>query len=186
MTRGRRARSFMICGLGVLLLIGLVVATPIHAAKSPAKDIRIAVVDIQRVLESTKQGKRAQQTLKKERDSRLGLLEKKKKLLQQKQKEYDEKRLVLTSEALETKRGELEQLTLEIQKLLFETQNEMKKKEGQLLNDILKRIRSVVTKLGVDKKFDLILERNAVEYMKSNSQYDVSQDVIKLYDKTYK
>jgi outer membrane protein len=147
-------------------------------------EAKLAIIDIQTVLETSKEGKRAKDLLNKQAGERKTLIEKKKNELQKLESEFKQKRLVLKGNVLEEKQRELQEKTIELQKLVFDSENEFKQKHAKLTGDIVERIRSVATKIGVDKKFDMVIEKSAVVYYKS--AFDLTKDVVKLYDKTYK
>ncbi len=162
--------------------LGLFVATQAFAV---AKDgLKVAVVDVQTIVDNTSEGKRAKDLLKKEREEKQAILEKKKSSLKTLEDNYNKKKLVWKGDVLQEKQRELQEKTLELQKLVFDWETQFRKKQDQLSQGIMKNVNAVIHKIGLERGFDFVLEKNSVFYFKPT--YEITKDVIRLYDKTYK
>ena len=166
--------------VSLLLLVAVAFLLPAISNAAP----NIAIVDMQFVLENIKEGKRIKEQLNKDASGRQELIEKKKKDIEKLETEFQQKRLVWKGDTLQKKQAELESKTVEFQKLLLESRNDFKKRENEEVQKLLGKIRGVVTKVGVDKKFDMVIEKTSVYYFKDN--FDVTDQIISAYDKQYK
>jgi outer membrane protein len=163
------------------MLLASLAVSGVSLAKA---DMKIAVVDIQTVIDSTKDGKKAKESLNKETADRQTLFETKKNEFKKAEEEFTKKQSVLTPAVRDEKQKELQNMYLEIQKMGLESEKMLKQKYVSLSQDIVKKIQSVITKAAVDKGYDLVLEKNQTPYF--NSAYEITQDIVKLYDQTYK
>jgi len=163
--------------LSVFLLVTLFAALA-HA------DTKIGVFDAQVVLDSIEDGKKAVASLEKEAMDRKKTIETKGKALEKAKADLDAQKLVLSKEAFEKKQQDLNNQFIEFQKLQYEAQKDMQKRELTMTGDIFKKINTVIQKMGKDGGYDFILEKNqgAVTYFKNG---DLTQQVIAEYNKNY-
>lgn len=147
-------------------------------------DTKIGVFDAQEVLDSIDEGKKAVSALEKEAMDRKKTIETKGKALEKAKTDLDAQKLVLSKDAFEKKQQDLNNQYIEFQKLQYEAQKDMQKRELTMTGEIFKKINTVIQKLGKDGSYDFILEKNqgAVTYFKSG---DLTQQVITEYNKTY-
>jgi len=149
-------------------------------------DLKVGVVNVQEILDSVEEGKKARAQME-------GEILKKKKDLEDRQKEYkklddayEKQKLVLAPQALGEKQKELETKKAELQKLYLASQGDIQKLELQLSGDIIKRIRSVIAKIGQEGGYDLVLEKNEGGLFYYKDTYDITKKVIEEYNRSYK
>jgi outer membrane protein len=87
---------------------------------------------------------------------------------------------VLSGDARKNKEEELEKFIREYQRLVQDSQTEIKKKEAELTESILKDIRELIEKLGEEEGYTLIIEKGMVLY--SSKGIDVTDSILKKYD----
>jgi outer membrane protein len=156
----------------------LATATPTRA------EIQVGVVDIQLVIDSTKEGKKARETLNKEQGDRQTLIESKRGELKKKEEEYTQKQSLLAPSVREEKQKELQEMMMDLQKLVLDSEKGLKQKYASLTQDLLKKIQTVVGKIAAEKKLDLVLEKGQVPYY--SPSFEITKEVIKLYDQNNK
>jgi outer membrane protein len=170
------------------VFMGMVMALLILGVVQPslAKELKFGVVNIQDVLDSIEEGKKAKSEMEKTILNRKRELESKQKEYKKMEDEYEKQKLILSPDALEKKRKALEDKKAELQKYYLTAQQEMQKKELQLTGDILKRIKAVVEKIGKEGKYSFIWEKNEGGLVYYQGAHDVTKEVIKQYNKAYK
>jgi outer membrane protein len=89
---------------------------------------------------------------------------------------------VLSAEARKKKEDELEKLLREYQRIVQDSQAEVKKKEGELTEAIIKESREIIGKIGEEEGYTLIIEKGMVLY--SNKGIDITDSVLKKYDES--
>ena len=89
---------------------------------------------------------------------------------------------VISPDAKKAKIEEIERLERDFQRLVADSQAEIKKKEGELLGEIYKELRDVISKIGQEDGLSLILEYNEGGVLYSNKSLDITDRVIKRYN----
>jgi outer membrane protein len=167
--------------ISALVLAGWVVAIGASQARALEK---MAVVDIQRVLDTVEEGKKAKSDFEKAMKGKKDELQRKQTELQKLTEDFEKQKLVLSASALGEKEKALQAKQMEFQQTMMTAQKEMQEKEVTLTGQILKRIRGVVEKIGQEDAYDFVFEKGQVVYVKN--AFDLTDRVIKTYDKTYK
>lgn len=164
--------------------LGLVVVMLLVGFSAMAAEMKLSIVDMQTVIDGTKEGKRIKDALNKEKAERDVTLESKRKDLKKLEDEFGQKQQVWTQSVREQKQKELQELYAEVQKYYLESGKNLEQKYANASKDIIKRIQSVIQKMATDRGYDFVLEKNQTQYFKTT--YDITQDVIRLYDQAYK
>lgn len=145
---------------------------------------KIAVVDVQKVLNDSAAGKKAKVDLEALIQSKQAYIDEQGKTIEKMKTDIDKQASVLSPEARQTKEDELEKFIREYQRLVQDSQTEVKKKEGELTGTILKEVNDLVIKIGEKEGYSIILERGMVLY--ANKDMDITDKVIKEYDESKK
>lgn len=169
------------------LIAVMMLASSAFAADEPSKagtGNKIGVFDAQQVLDSIEEGKSAVSSLEKEALDRKKTIETKGKELEKMKADLDSQKLVLSKDAYDKKEKDFQAKAIEFQKMQYDAQKDMQKKEMSMTGEIFKKINQIIQKLGKDGNYDFILEKNqgAVTYFKSG---DLTDQVIAEYNKTY-
>jgi outer membrane protein len=164
----------------VLLLFILIFALPLSSLA--ADSVKFGSVDIQKILNESEAGKKAKSTLEDLIKSKESVIEEKSKAIENLRGELEKQASVLSTEAKKNKQDELEKMLREYQRLVQDSQAEVKKKEGELTDTILKEIREIIDKIGVEEGYTLIIEKGLVLY--SNKDIDITDMVMKKYNES--
>lgn len=161
-------------------------ATPEAQANVPSLR-KIAVVDVQRVLLETKQGKSAKTKLEKEFAKSNAKLEKKAKSLEKQYTDFMQKAQAgMLSEAELMRRQEaLIAKDAELQELYESLQVKMAEKEALLTEKIYRNVQSIVKQMALEDGLQLVLVRSEATVLYANPKLDVTNRVIVAYDKKY-
>lgn len=174
--------------LAGLMLIGapLAMGSLVSLATSPAsaavpKLAKLAMVDMQRVLNETKAGKTARTRLEKSS--------------KRKQAKFDKKRANLESEAakLGTLSGQdlaiaqekLQRDSIALQNMLMALDQELGEQHNKLLEKMYKNSQAIVADMAKDKGLDLVLVRDPMTVIYAKDSFDITDAVIKEYDAKY-
>ncbi|AGH95133.1 OmpH family outer membrane protein [Pseudobdellovibrio exovorus] len=154
-------------------------------ASLASADAKIGYVDVQRAIEQSSIGKKAKDEMKKEADKRNKDLEKRKTDIDKMREDIEKKRAVLTEEAFTKRAQELQEEMQKFNQLAAKAQGELQKKESDLLEPIVKKMRTVIEKIAKDKGFSMVLQSNpnAQIVLFSTADSDLTEDVIKAVDK---
>ncbi len=154
-------------------------ALALNAGIARADDQKIAVVDMQRAIQTSESGKKAKSELE-------GAFNKKKKELQDQeatlkkaQEDFQKKQAALSESAKKEQQGKLQERFMKYQELLQKSQAEIQKKEQEMSEPIIRKIREKVTEVAKKKGYSLVLEKNENMVIYSDDKNDITEEVIK-------
>jgi outer membrane protein len=143
---------------------------------------KIGVVDMQRALNETEDGRKAQSRLKALFDKRQKTLDKQQKDLRAMKESIEKQRDVLSREVLAKKLEEYQKSFAELQTTYMEFQRELAAKEGELTKGILERMQRIMRRVGQAEGYGLILERSEAGVVFVPSSYDLTDVLIQRYN----
>lgn len=160
---------------------GLVALAPTPAQAAVPDVGKVAMVSMQRVLNETKQGRKARNDL--ESDSK------------RKQQKLDKKRTKLESETskLQNLKGQelamaqekLQRDYMELQSMYQALQMELAEREAKMLEKIYVNAQKVAKDLAKKHGVDLILIRDETTVLYAKDAFDLTNEVVKAYDSAY-
>jgi outer membrane protein len=178
--RGRASTSSLrLLGASLAAVLLLSSLVPQVAAAQTAK---IAVVDLQRAINETEEGRTAKDKLKKLFESRQQGLDKKQEELKKLKDELDQQKNVLSRDAFEAKVESYQKQVVELQQVYVEYQRELAEKEGELTKVIVERMERILRRIGQTEGYSLIVERNEAGVIYVPSNLDVTDLVIQRYN----
>jgi outer membrane protein len=182
MLKPNRSLRTLLAGLmlvGAPLAAGLatgLVSMP-SAAEVP-KLKKLAIVDMQRVLNETKAGKAARTKLEKSSKS--------------KQAKFDKKRAALEAEAgklgslkgqeLAAAQEKLQRESMELQNMLMALEQELGDQHNKLLESMYANAQAIVADLAKEKGLDLVLVRDPMTIIYTKDGLDITGEVVQRYD----
>lgn len=147
-----------------------------------AQAAKIAVVDLQRAIHETEDGRKAKDKLKKLFESRQQGLDKKQQELKKLKDELDTQKNVLSRDALESKVESYQKQLVELQQVYVEYQRELAEKEGELTKTIVERMERILRRIGQTDGYTLILERSEAGVIYVPTNLDLTDVVIQRYN----
>lgn len=153
------------------------------APKLYAQATRIAVVDLQRALNETEDGRRAKARLKRLFKRRQQALDKRQQELKALKEEIERQKNVLSREALQKRVEEYQKAFVELQSTYVEYQRELAQKEAQLTREIIARMERILRRIGQSEGYTLIVERNEAGVVWVPRNLDLTDVVIQRYNR---
>lgn len=147
---------------------------------------RVALVDVQRCIIETREGKRAKKDLEKTFAKSQARLERKAKDLQKKLQDLQAKAAMLEQSKLLARQEELMRAEMELQQLQEQLQQDIMEKEALLTEKIYKKVASIVRQIALEEKVQVVLVRSEMTVLFAKPQLDLTNRVIVAYDKKYK
>ncbi len=172
-----------------LVLASALAASPIaepEASAGVAQLKKLAVVDVQRVILETSQGKRAKKDLERAFTKNSAKLEKKAKDLQQQLQDLQAKAAMLSEAELMGRQQELMRKDAELQELYAKYQEELANKEALLTEKIYKNVAQIVKQMALEDSIQVVLVRSSSTVLYANPKLDLTNKVIVTYDKKHK
>ncbi len=163
----------------VMALVFTCSAAPLALAQTTSK---VAVVDMQKAIQSTEAGKKAKKELETEFEKRKKELQKKETDLKKMGDDLEKKRTVLSEEVLGKKQAEMQEEMMKYRESLNKNQMEIQKKEQDLTRPILDKMKKVIADQAKSGGYTLVLENSAV-VLYAESATDLTDQVIKAFEK---
>jgi outer membrane protein len=157
---------------------------PAVAADSPAE--HIALVDVQRCLMETKEGKRAKKRLEKSFAKGQQKLERKAKAVEKRFADLQAKAPMLSQAELQRRQGELMTLQAELEQLSMELQEDVMRKEAQLTEKIYKKVAAIVEQIALEEGLEVVLVKSEMTVLWATPKLDLTNRVIVRFDKENK
>lgn len=156
-------------------------ALTLFLAPAVAQAGGIAVIDFQRAVTETNEGKEAQKKLDSMYSARKGEIEKKQQELESEFNDFQSRAILLSDEAkAEAERG-LMIKQQEFQQLYMQYEQEMQQTYMTMLQDLDTKMRRTAESVAKDKGFDIVIDRAAVVYM-GGSTVDMTDALVQRYN----
>jgi len=163
------------------MILGLMVV--MFAGSASAADTKIGYCDVQKAIQATAAGKKAKETLDGEFGKRKKDLDKKKADIEKMNQDLEKKKAVLSEEVMGKKQMELQEEMMKFQKIVAENQLELQKKEKELIEPIIDKMRKMIEKVAVEKGYSLVLDKQAQAILYAQKDADVTDAVIQAFEK---
>jgi outer membrane protein len=164
------------------IIAAMIAAVILAAGPAIAQGLKIAVIDVNKVLNESEAGKVA----KKKMENRYEELKKKVDALTEEAKkmkeEIDKQKILLGKEKLKAKEEALAAKVAELRKVSQDSENEMQRRQRDLTRDVLKIVEGQVDKIVQEEKIDLLLERSS-GVVHFNPSLDITAKVLALVNK---
>lgn len=144
---------------------------------------KIALVNLQRALVETNDGKKIKAKLDKDYDTKKKEIDVLKVDLETLSKQFDNEKNVLSQTALRDKTETLQKKYLELQNKAASYQRELKVAEAEGAQKILIALAGLVTKYAQKEGYTLVIENSAQLVLFAKSADDITDKIILAYNK---
>lgn len=163
----------------IALLLAMTFVVPAHA-------LTLGKVDIQKVLLTVKQGQKVRDDLKKEFDKKQAELQKEESAIRKMQEDFEKQGVVMNDKAKAKKEQEIQAKIIQLQQKSMGYQKEIQEMENKLKKPILDHVKEIIDTVSKDAGVDLTYEASTAPIVYAKSEKDLTDDVIKAYDKKFK
>ena len=165
--------------IAIVTFIGLLLAGPAAAAES----VRIAVVNQQRALASSNEGRAAEKALKSLMQKKRTELEPLEQELKRQQEEFESQKYVLSRSALEERKLDLLKRQRDLERSMREAEDDLEIENRRLMQPLVKRIEKALSEIGKEKDFTVILETKSTAVLYAEESIDITDLVIQKLNK---
>lgn len=176
----RKAKNGLSLFIFISFLVCLFAMSAAQALASP--DLRVAYVDVQKALSSSKAGADAQKRYEGELKRAQSQIDSKKSEYEKLQQSLEKQRASLNAKALSDKEEELISMEKDLKRSFQDKKEELRRENMRLVGELVNRIRKVVDDYGKEKGFTLILERGSQSVLYADSSIDITEEVVKRFD----
>ena len=163
-----------------LLLAGL--CTVLVSLAWGSEPVTIAYVDIQKALNLCEAGKEAKKQMTLEVERMRKNFSGKQKELEKLKEDLEKRGAVLSEAARKEKERDYQAKVRDLQRMEGDYRDELQRKDRELTESILKKLEVIVKKLGEERKYTLILERNQGGIIYISTGLDLTDEVIQIFD----
>lgn len=152
---------------------------------SAFSQVLVGLVDIQKIITSIKEGKNVQKTLEKSFNDKKAVLKKDEDKIKKAQEDYKKQSMVLAEQARMNKEREIQEMMMGIQNKTMEYQRDIQKMEQDLKKPLLEKLRPIIDEVSKNNKVAMTFELSAAPIVYAESKIDLTEEVIKAYDKKH-
>lgn len=179
--------KFRLLSLIPVLLIFLL--TAVLCCSVPAGETaqaKIAIINMQKVVRKSVAGQKAMEELNKKFEGLQKKLKVKQDELTAFKDDFEKKGPLMNEEARAEKERELKKALRDFKDQSDDAQFEMRQAESKSMEPVLKELEKVVTRIGEEGGYTIILEKNMPGIYFNTSNIDITDEVIKAYDNEVK
>ncbi len=163
-----------------IFFAGFLLVSFIYAGLLYAADLKVGVIDIQKIMRESNAAKNARAVFLKDLEAKRNVFNAKQKEVQDLQEEIKNK-IKDMSEALRIEKTEkLSKEAKELERLKADLEEELKKKDTELTRKVLKEISDVAQEYRRKEKYSIIYEKQTL--VSYDEAIDITDKIIKLYD----
>jgi len=158
-------------------------AAPV-GAQAPANcgGVRIAFIDVQRVLARSAAGVAARDQLEREKTGMQREMDAKRIELEKLRDELEKKGPLMAADARRDKQEQFERKRRDASRLMDDYQKELEKKEQLLLQRVLQDLSGVIDRIGKERGCYLIVEKRGASVLYASNEADLTDEIIRAYD----
>src|SRR5213076_1220923 len=159
-----------------LMLTAVALAVVCTSARAQAPAGRVGFIDVQRVLVRSAAGVAAREQLEREKTVMQQKMDGKRKELEALREELEKKGPLMTADARRDKQDQFERKRRDAARLADDFQKELEKKEAVLLQKVLQEVSSVIEKVGKERSYQLIVERQRAAVLYAAPDADLTEE----------
>lgn len=164
----------------------LVVISVVFWVTAARAEEKIALVSLQAALNTVDEGKAAKDLLKKDYDAKIAKLTTMNNEVEKMGKDLDSQAAVLSQDAIQQKRKELQTKWLDLQNQRATFEREWRTKEAESTNKILTAMGQMVADLAKKSGYTLVVENSQNTVLYSANATDITPTLIAEYNKQKK
>ena len=164
----------------------LILSLMFAAFSIQAAEIKIGYVDMQLAIQQTSDGKKAKKNLEAIAKGKEDKLKKMEAELKAKGEDFKKKSSIYDEATARKKQMELQKEFYDLQQLLGQSQQELRQKEEEALKPIVNKIRAQIDMIAKKDNYTMVLERSENLVLFAKKEIDLTEQVVKAYEKAKK
>lgn len=147
---------------------------------------KIGFIDVRGIMIKSEAGKKATKEFRKAFEKNKVKIEKEETKLKKLKEELDKQRLILKPEAIKEKEISYQTELRDYQRLVKDSNEELQRRDQALSRELIPEILKVVNTIGEKEKYTIILDVNSQGVAYLSKENDITDKVIKEFNRTYK
>ena len=141
-------------------------------------------IDLKKILNESKAGKKAQDFLKKKFENENKKFEKEGAAIRKEEADLIAKKKIISPEEYKKNLNSLREKNINFQKKRREASNEWVKKKSEARNELLKALTPIMKKYMEDNNVEIIVDKKHI--LLANSDFEITDKILKILDKELK
>jgi outer membrane protein len=148
--------------------------------------MKIAVINVQSAIVSTKDGQKANAKLESEYGPKKKDFDSRNAEINQLQDQLSKGGSLMSDDKRSTMVRDIDEKKRRLERDLSDARDEMSKEQQELLGGLAQRVMAVIEKYAKDNGYSLVLDDSApsTPVLYESTAIDITQDIVALYDKT--
>jgi outer membrane protein len=148
-----------------------------------ASELKIGYIDMQKAIQETAAGKKAKKDLETEFNKKKKDLDKREADIKKMGEDFEKRSMAMNEESRIKKQNEIRGEMQKYQELAAKSQVEIQKRERDLTQPIVTKLRGIIEDIAKKEDYTVILERSEQSVMWAKKEFDLTDRVVKAYDK---
>lgn len=164
-------------------MAAVLAAAVFTAVAADAQGIKVAVVDVNKILNESAVGKVAKKKIEDRYEELKKKIDEKQEEAKKIKDEIDKQKILLGKEKLKEKEDALSAKVSDLRQMTQEAEKEMQTRQGEQTREVLKIIEAHLDKMVAAEKIDLVLDRTQGAVVHFNPALDITDRVLELVNK---
>lgn len=148
-------------------------------------EVLVGRVDIQKVLTTIEEGKKVRTKLESFFNDKQKELQSEEKKIKKMQKDFEKQSFALNDEAKKKRQQDIQMAVMKLQEKTGAYQKQLRERENKLKQPILERIKTIVETVSKKAGVDMTFEASTAPVIYAKNRKDLTDQVIKAYDKKH-
>jgi len=171
--------------IGLALAVGFFCLTLLSPAQG-AEPLKFGYVDMQKALNTCEAGKEAKKAITEEVEKIQNAFVAKQKDVEKIKEDLERRGSVLSEPVRREKEKDYQTKLRDLQRIQRDSEEDIRRKDRELTERILRQMESITKKLGEERKYTVIFERNQPALIYISGVLDLTDEVIKMMDASSK
>lgn len=172
----------MMSGWRWRLFWGTAAVISIASVSWAADPVRLGFVDLQTVITQSKEGQTAMNTVKAEAAEKQKEIGAKEAEIKQMDADLQKQASALSEAARKDREEEIRRKLRDLKRVTEDFNRDLAKREGDMVNDLLKDLTTVIRDYGKEKGFTLIVEKGQSGVIYGNDAADLTKEILERYN----
>ncbi|MGM0645813.1 MAG: OmpH family outer membrane protein [Thermodesulfobacteriota bacterium] len=150
-----------------------------------ASDLKIGIVDMQKIVEKSDPGEKAMEQLKDELNDMQSKLETKKSELDELNEALEKQSVMLSEEAQSDKEQEFKTKIQEFQQLRQSYQEKAQAKEQELSGPIVQKLAEVIDSYGEENDYSFIIDKRNSGLVYGEDSLEITEEIMDEFNKAW-
>ena len=170
--------------IGIIISVLLFPFATFAKAKETNNQLKVFYVSVNEAVEKTGEQDKIRKTLEKEKNRIQQLIRKKSEGFSKEAVRIRKEMAVLADDEKVKKYESIQKMQLVMEQFVKEKEMEFQKKEAQLRNSVINKIKTVVAQVAKKQKADVVRNKDGTLWV--SPQWDLTSKVVNKYKKQYK